>query len=1289
MKTKNICFLFISIIFITSLIAILPVIANADSEYDTFGIDINSISVSNNNATIGDKVKVTFNVKEGEEVTAKYISIYYNKPITGQHTEYFALKYNYNTNKFEYELTIDNNWQNGLYKIDYIVINDGANSELIYNSQTNSGYSTVNNYVDFGNGNFTVYGTTADTEFPVIDGASVTVSKQKVVIGDEIEYSVKITDNVEVSGASIELRSENGKFIGTRLYYDSYTRLFKGTINITEEMQAGPWFIYYIYASDTNKNSILLYNSKYSLIGESAYNFTSKTIYNYKQYTIPELTPNSLSIDNTAATQNESVHISLEAMDRFGIDNVMIYFRREGENDLYAAEAVYSRTKSTLGSDYYQYQYNEYTATIEFDEYGYNGTWKIDRIELNSTEGVKNTIYNQEFYDEDNVMDFSLIDFITYGLIEDDENPTIDNFSITKQMIMLGENTTLNVVANDLSSGIKKVIANYTLPNGTTNDYILEPQGYSVYSYKFSFDDCNLAGKYTINYLLAEDYSGKTVMLNENISNLDFYLNSGLHIIAPGLFLKKTTSYQMQAVLDDSLKNEGVKWYSSNKSIASINETTGMMSTKSSDGTFYITAVSVKNPDIFEKIQLRISGAAVKVGETVSLGNSSYTSYETVQWRIGDETILQNTGSSGYTAINSNYKHFLYVKGLKEGTTTLTMLTPSGDVIASTTVYVYNTITSMTTETKELILEKNESQKIDVNIQPSDVSANLREYYFSSENSNIATVDNLGNVKALGAGSTNIKIYSKYNGLVITIPVTVVVYTSNIVTNTEEIKLNEENKTYQIEYSIEPEDATNKNVSFSCDDETIVEVNQSGLVTALKNGTTTIKIETEDGKQEKNIPVTVSGLRKDIRELNFEELNNVTYTGEEINPDIIVFDGEYQLEKDIDFEISIINNLNVGDATVTITGINKYKGEKVLSFHINEADIQYYSSDVEMEYDGEGHGIALNLINPLDARILYADQNEEYTIEEMPTYTEPGEYIIKFQISKENYNTVESYNKIFIYRNIESVTLSESEIYMEVNENWVLQATILPENNTDNKHLIWESENPYIAYVRGNGDVIAVSAGETIITVTTSNGKQASCNVIVTNHMNFDDVSELNWFYNSVEYVYKRKIITGYTDSIFAPFANLTREQLVNILWRIEGRPDGSELENKFSDVPDESWYTDAIKWASANEIVKGYGETTKFGVGDNIIRQDLAIMLSNYAKYKGKYVEPTTNLNNFADKENVSGYAEEAIMWASENQIISGNALSDGVRTIEPLANAMRCEAAVMLMRFCENILE
>ncbi len=79
--------------------------------------------------------------------------------------------------------------------------------------------------------------------------------------------------------------------------------------------------------------------------------------------------------------------------------------------------------------------------------------------------------------------------------------------------------------------------------------------------------------------------------------------------------------------------------------------------------------------------------------------------------------------------------------------------------------------------------------------------------------------------------------------------------------------------------------------------------------------------------------------------------------------------------------------------------------------------------------------------------------------------------------------------------------------------------------------------------------------------------------------------------------------------------------------------------------------------------------------------------MISNFAKYADLYRVPAGNLDGSADKDLVSSYAVEAVTWASENGIISGNANADGTKTIAPLNYAMRCEAAVMLTRFIDNV--
>ena len=180
----------------------------------------------------------------------------------------------------------------------------------------------------------------------------------------------------------------------------------------------------------------------------------------------------------------------------------------------------------------------------------------------------------------------------------------------------------------------------------------------------------------------------------------------------------------------------------------------------------------------------------------------------------------------------------------------------------------------------------------------------------------------------------------------------------------------------------------------------------------------------------------------------------------------------------------------------------------------------------------------------------------------------------------------------------------------------------------------------------------------------------------------FKDVKKSDWFYNAVEYTYKNNIISGYDKTTFAPNDKITRAMMVTILYRMEGSPNNNG-KSKFSDVPTNEWYSKAIKWASEKGIVNGYGGTNNFGPNDNIIRQDLAGILRNYAKYKKKNINVLANLTNFKDYKKVENYAVTSMKWAVGNGVITGN--SDG--TLNPKGNATRAEAAAMIQKYCNNV--
>jgi hypothetical protein len=178
----------------------------------------------------------------------------------------------------------------------------------------------------------------------------------------------------------------------------------------------------------------------------------------------------------------------------------------------------------------------------------------------------------------------------------------------------------------------------------------------------------------------------------------------------------------------------------------------------------------------------------------------------------------------------------------------------------------------------------------------------------------------------------------------------------------------------------------------------------------------------------------------------------------------------------------------------------------------------------------------------------------------------------------------------------------------------------------------------------------------------------------------FADVKESDWFYGSVEYAFKNGLMVGTSDTTFSPYMNTTRGMIVTILHRLEGRPK-SDAANAFTDVGADKYYTDAVAWARDNIIVSGYGNGM-FGPEDSITREQMAVILMNYAKYKGYDISMKADLSKFADEESISPWAKDAISWANAEGLIQGSGSQ-----LMPVDNALRCQVAAILQRFIETI--
>lgn len=180
----------------------------------------------------------------------------------------------------------------------------------------------------------------------------------------------------------------------------------------------------------------------------------------------------------------------------------------------------------------------------------------------------------------------------------------------------------------------------------------------------------------------------------------------------------------------------------------------------------------------------------------------------------------------------------------------------------------------------------------------------------------------------------------------------------------------------------------------------------------------------------------------------------------------------------------------------------------------------------------------------------------------------------------------------------------------------------------------------------------------------------------------FKDINVDAWYCPAIEYVYKNNLIKGYNTTSFGPNDKLTRAMLVTILHRMENSPTNNG-KSKFKDVPSNQWYSQAIKWAADNGVVCGYGTGEKFGPNDYITREQLAVILNRYAKYKGKNMSYYNNLSAFSDRFNVSEFASSSMKWAVGAGVITGT--GDG--KLKPRGSATRAEAASMIEKYCKKV--
>lgn len=572
------------------------------------------------------------------------------------------------------------------------------------------------------------------------------------------------------------------------------------------------------------------------------------------------------------------------------------------------------------------------------------------------------------------------------------------------------------------------------------------------------------------------------------------------------LSLKKGESASLKAtIFPENASDKSLKWGSSDVSVATVDaygnvkaegngEATVFVS--SSDGGFTaycnvkvgtpVTGISL-DPREFT---LETIGSSFTIKPVISPEDASDLG---VVWESADTKVVSVASDGTVTAIGP-------------GTTTVTATTNDGSFTSNCVVSVKSPAQHVSLDKTSLKLLEGESGKLTATVYP--LNSTQKTLTWVSDHPDVASVDNEGNVTArkAGAATITVKVAEKVTAVC---KVTVISRVTGISMSETTVELKPGEK-HQLEATVLPQNASNAEVTWYSDKESVAKVSQSGLVSAVSTGEATIHVVTSDGGKMATCLVKVG---TPVKGITLSISSKTLYVGDPSLDISATLTPANATDKSLEWSSSdpevasiapgaalhaVIKPLKPGKTTITATtkdGGFKADCEVTVKRHVSGVSLSKSSLNL---YVGETKSLAATVVpeDASDKTVAWSSDNSAVASVSngKVTANKPGTAVIKVvtnDLSKEAACTVT------VKRHAESVELSQKEIKLYLGENRSLTATVLPSDASD-KNVTWSSSNPNVATVSTAGNVVSKSVGTTVITVKTADGgHQASCHVTV------------------------------------------------------------------------------------------------------------------------------------------------------------------------------------------------
>ena len=191
----------------------------------------------------------------------------------------------------------------------------------------------------------------------------------------------------------------------------------------------------------------------------------------------------------------------------------------------------------------------------------------------------------------------------------------------------------------------------------------------------------------------------------------------------------------------------------------------------------------------------------------------------------------------------------------------------------------------------------------------------------------------------------------------------------------------------------------------------------------------------------------------------------------------------------------------------------------------------------------------------------------------------------------------------------------------------------------------------------------------------------ATLSASAANVSDMTDIPSGSWYESAVQYCLNNNYMSGESETKFNPNGTVSRAQMVQVLYNLEGQPGYTSGHTPFEDITPGSWYYNAVRWSEENGIASGTSATT-FKPNAPVTREQVATFFANYAKFKNNYSGAQSDLSKYSDQNKISAWAKENISWAVNYGLMSGTSET----TLDPQGTCIRAQLAQFIKNYFKD---